>query len=115
MALVPVVVEHTARGERSWDIYSRLLKDRIIMLGTPVTDDVANIIVAQLLFLESDDPDKDPSLYQFSRWIYNSWDGYIRCNECHPTQCKNILYRAMCEHGGMVISIRNKGTSVCFT
>ena len=59
MALVPVVVEHTARGERSWDIYSRLLKDRIIMLGTPVTDDVANIIVAQLLFLESDDPDKD--------------------------------------------------------
>jgi ATP-dependent Clp protease protease subunit len=63
MALVPVVVEHTARGERSWDIYSRLLKDRIIMLGTPVTDDVANIIVAQLLFLESDDPDKDIHLY----------------------------------------------------
>lgn len=63
MALVPVVVEHTARGERSWDIYSRLLKDRIIMLGTPVTDDIANIIVAQLLFLESEDPDKDIHLY----------------------------------------------------
>lgn len=63
MALVPVVVEHTARGERSWDIYSRLLKDRIIMLGTPIVDDVANIVVAQLLFLESEDPDKDISLY----------------------------------------------------
>lgn len=63
MPLVPVVVEHTARGERSWDIYSRLLKDRIIMLGTPVMDEVANIIVAQLLFLESEDPDKDIHLY----------------------------------------------------
>ncbi|MCY4443762.1 MAG: ATP-dependent Clp protease proteolytic subunit [Proteobacteria bacterium] len=63
MTLVPVVVEHTARGERSWDIYSRLLKDRIVLLGTPITDDVANIIVAQLLFLESEDPDKDINLY----------------------------------------------------
>ncbi len=63
MPLVPVVVEQTARGERSWDIYSRLLRDRIIMLGTPVNDDVANIIVAQLLFLESEDPDKDIHLY----------------------------------------------------
>ena len=63
MPLVPIVVEQTARGERSYDIYSRLLKDRIIMLGTVVTDDVANLIVAQMLFLESDGPDKDIHLY----------------------------------------------------
>ena len=60
---VPYVVEQTHRGERSYDIYSRLLKDRIIMLGTEVDDDVANVIVAQLLFLESEDPDKDINLY----------------------------------------------------
>lgn len=63
MALVPIVVEQTSRGERSYDIYSRLLKDRIIILGTPVTDDIANIIVAQMLFLESDNPEKDIHLY----------------------------------------------------
>ena len=63
MALIPYVVEQSARGERSWDIYSRLLKDRIVFLGTPVDDQVANSIVAQLLFLESDDPDKDVHLY----------------------------------------------------
>ena len=61
--LVPMVVEQTSRGERAFDIYSRLLKERIIMLGTPVDDQVANLIVAQLLHLESEDPDKDISLY----------------------------------------------------
>ena len=61
--LVPMVVEQTSRGERAFDIYSRLLGERIIFLGTPVTDDIANLIVAQLLHLESDDPDKDVSLY----------------------------------------------------
>jgi ATP-dependent Clp protease, protease subunit len=60
---MPFVVEQTHRGERSYDIYSRLLKDRIVFLGTPVDDDVANVIIAQLLFLESEDPDKDVSLY----------------------------------------------------
>ncbi|MBZ4396056.1 ATP-dependent Clp endopeptidase proteolytic subunit ClpP [Myxococcus sp. MISCRS1] len=60
---VPFVIETTHRGERAYDLYSRLLKDRIIMLGTPVNDDVANIIVAQLLFLESEDPDKGINLY----------------------------------------------------
>ncbi len=63
MALIPIVVEQTNRGERSYDIYSRLLKDRIVILGTPVNDDVANTIIAQLLFLESEDPDKDINLY----------------------------------------------------
>jgi ATP-dependent Clp protease protease subunit len=60
---VPFVIETTHRGERAYDLYSRLLKDRIILLGTPVTDDVANVIVAQLLFLESEDPEKGISLY----------------------------------------------------
>ena len=63
MALVPMVVEQTNRGERSYDIYSRLLKDRIILLGDEVNHVTANLIVAQLLFLEADDPDKDISLY----------------------------------------------------
>ncbi len=60
---MPFVVEQTHRGERSYDIYSRLLKDRIVFLGTPVDDDVANVVIAQLLFLESEDPDKDIMLY----------------------------------------------------
>lgn len=59
----PTIVESTHRGERSWDIFSRLLKDRIVFLGTDVNDDVANVIIAQMLFLESDDPDKDITLY----------------------------------------------------
>ncbi len=63
MPLVPIVVDQTNRGERSYDIYSRLLKDRIIMLATPVYDEVANILVAQMLYLESVDPDKDIHLY----------------------------------------------------
>lgn len=63
MSLVPIVVEQTNKGERSYDIYSRLLKDRILFLGSEVTDDEANLIIAQLLFLEADDPDKDIFLY----------------------------------------------------
>ncbi|NLL30248.1 MAG: ATP-dependent Clp endopeptidase proteolytic subunit ClpP [Clostridiales bacterium] len=63
MALVPMVVEQTGRGERSYDIFSRLLKDRIIMLSGEINDDTANLVVAQLLFLESEDPDKDIYLY----------------------------------------------------
>src|SRR6201747_2188084 len=61
--LVPMVVEQTSRGERAFDIYSRLLNERIIFLGTPVDDQIANLVVAQLLHLESEDPDKDISLY----------------------------------------------------
>ncbi|MBY7144086.1 ATP-dependent Clp endopeptidase proteolytic subunit ClpP [Virgibacillus sp. NKC19-3] len=63
MNLIPTVIEQTNRGERAYDIYSRLLKDRIIMLGSGIDDNVANTIVAQLLFLEAEDPDKDISLY----------------------------------------------------
>lgn len=63
MTLIPMVVEQTARGERAYDIYSRLLKDRIIFVGTPIDDLVSNLIIAQLLFLEAEDPDKDINLY----------------------------------------------------
>jgi ATP-dependent Clp protease protease subunit len=63
MPLVPMVVEQDSRGERSFDIYSRLLKDRVIFLGEPIDDQVANLVVAQLLHLESEDPDKDISIY----------------------------------------------------
>ena len=63
MSLIPIVVEQTSRGERAYDIYSRLLKDRIIFVGTPIDDYVANLVIAQLLFLEAEDPDKDIHLY----------------------------------------------------
>ncbi len=63
MNLVPIVVEQTARGERSYDIYSRLLKDRIVFIGSAIDDDVANLVIAQLLFLEAEDPDKDINIY----------------------------------------------------
>jgi ATP-dependent Clp protease protease subunit len=61
--LVPTVIEQTHRGERGWDIFSRLLKDRIVFLGTPINDDVANVVIAQLLFLDSEEPEKDIMLY----------------------------------------------------
>ena len=62
-SLVPIVIEQTGRGERAFDIYSRLLKERVVFMVGPVTDDTANLVVAQLLFLESENPDKDISLY----------------------------------------------------
>lgn len=63
MPLIPIVIEQTSKGERAYDIYSRLLKDRIIFLGTAINDDVANLMIAQMLFLESEDPDKDINFY----------------------------------------------------
>ena len=63
MNLIPIVVEQTGRGERPYDIYSRLLKDRIVFIGTPITDELANLVIAQMLFLESEDPDRDIQLY----------------------------------------------------
>ena len=83
---IPSIVETTHRGERVWDIWSRLLKDRIIFLGTPIDDHVANLVIAQLLFLESDDPDKDITIYINSPGgivtaglaIYDTMQ-YVRC------------------------------------
>ena len=80
--LIPMVVEQTGRGERSYDIYSRLLKERIIFLGTAIDDNVANLIIAQLLFLQSEDPDKDINLYINSpvAWSPQGWLFMIRCS-----------------------------------
>jgi ATP-dependent Clp protease protease subunit len=63
MTLIPIVVEQTGRGERAYDIYSRLLKDRIIFIGTPIDDNIANLVIAQMLFLEAEDPEKDIFVY----------------------------------------------------
>ena len=87
--LVPIVIEQTSRGERAYDIYSRLLKDRIIFLGTPIDDIIANLVIAQMLFLESEDPDKDLYLYLNSPGgivtaglaIYDTMQ-YIKPNVC---------------------------------
>ena len=89
MPLIPIVIEQTSRGERAYDIYSRLLKDRIMFLGTPLTDEVANLLIAQLLFLESDDPDKDINFYINSPGgmvnaglaIYDTMR-YVKCDIC---------------------------------
>ena len=95
MSLVPIVVEQTNRGERSYDIYSRLLKDRIIFLGGEVNDDVANLIVAQMLFLEAEDPEKDIYFYINSPGgsvtagmaIYDTMQ-YVKCDVC--TYCMGM-------------------------
>jgi len=80
-ALVPIVIEQTNRGERAYDIYSRLLKDRIVILSGEITDDIASLIVAQLLFLEAEDPDKDIYLY------INSPGGSVTAGLQSMTQC----------------------------
>ncbi|RMH39531.1 MAG: ATP-dependent Clp endopeptidase proteolytic subunit ClpP [Deltaproteobacteria bacterium] len=85
--VIPTVIEQTHRGERPWDIFSRLLKDRIVFLGTPIDDTVANVVIAQLLFLESEEPDKDIMLYINSPGghvtaglaIYDTMQ-YVRCD-----------------------------------
>ena len=79
MSLVPYVIEQTSRGERSYDIYSRLLKDRIIFFGEEVTDASASVAIAQLLFLEAEDPEKDIHLYINSLAIYDTMQ-YIKCD-----------------------------------
>jgi ATP-dependent Clp protease protease subunit len=82
MALVPMVVEQTSRGERAFDIYSRLLKDSIIFIGTPIDDQIANLIVAQLLFLEAEDPERDINLYINSPAdrSLRAWRSMTRCS-----------------------------------
>jgi len=85
--IIPTVIEQTHRGERGWDIFSRLLKDRIVFLGTPINDDIANVIIAQLLFLESEEPEKDIMVYINSPGghvsaglaIYDTMQ-YVRCD-----------------------------------
>ena len=110
MSLVPYVIEQTSRGERSYDIYSRLLKDRIIFLGEEVNDVSAGLIVAQLLFLEAEDPGKDIQLYINSPGgsvtagmaIYDTMQ-YIKCD------VSTICHRNGSQHGSFPLGRRCKG------
>ena len=113
MPLVPMVVEQTARGERSYDIYSRLMNDRIIMLNGPVEDNMANLIVAQMLFLESDNPDKDISLYINSPGgavtaglaIYDTMQ-YIKCD------VRTIVMGQACSMGSFLAMAGTEGKRI---
>ena len=82
MALVPMVVEQTSRGERAYDIYSRLLRDNIIFIGTPIDDTIANLVIAQLLFLEAEDPEKDIQFISIRRVdrLQREWLFTTLCN-----------------------------------
>ena len=110
MSLVPYVVEQTNRGERSYDIFSRLLNDRIIFLGGPIDDDVANLVIAQLLFLEAEDPDKDIFLYINSPGgsvsaglaIYDTMQ-YIKC------ECQTICVGLAASMGAFLLAAGAKG------
>ena len=97
--LIPMVIEQTSRGERSFDIYSRLLNERIIFLGTPIDDQIANLVVAQLLHLESEDPDKDISIYINSPGgiVYRSRD--LRHHAVHQAGRADDLRRNGHVHG----------------
>ena len=110
MSLIPMVIEQTNRGERSFDIYSRLLKDRIVFLGGEIDDDVANLVVAQLLFLEMENPDSDISLYINSPGgsvtagmaIYDTMN-YIKCDVSHG------VHRHGGQHGRVFAHGRSEG------
>ncbi|MCW3033476.1 MAG: ATP-dependent Clp protease, protease subunit [Solirubrobacteraceae bacterium] len=110
MPLIPMVIERTARGEREFDIYSRLLNERIIFLGTPIDDQVANLIVAQLLHLESDDPDKDISLYINSPGgsIYSGLAIYDTMNFIKPDVATMCVGVAM-SMGSLLLAAGAKG------
>jgi len=108
MTLVPIVVEQTPRGERSYDIYSRLLKDRIIFLGTEINDSIANIIIAQLLFLTAADPDKDIYVY------INSPGGSVTSTIAIYDTIQD-MYRYGGKRGCFNFSIGRKREEICFT
>ena len=95
MPLVPIVVEQTGRGERSWDIFSRLLKDRIVFIGTPIDDHVANLVIAQLLFLEAEDPDKDIDEQQVREQYRTTGIRFIRWN---------LLYHKIAEKENITVT-----------
>ena len=105
MPLVPMVIKRTARGEREFDIYSRLLNERIIFIGTPIDDQVANLVVAQLLHLESSDPDKDISIYINSPGgsIYSGLAIYDTMNFIKP-QCQTICVGIAMSMGSLLLT-----------
>src|SRR3978361_2070336 len=110
MPLIPMVIERTARGEREFDIYSRLLNERIIFLGTPIDDQVANLVVAQLLHLESQDPDKDISMYINSPGgsIYSGLAIYDTMNFVKPDIATMVVGVAM-SMGSLLLAGGTKG------
>ena len=100
-ALIPMVVEQTNRGERAYDIYSRLLRDNIIFIGTPIDDNIANVVTAQLLFLEANDPERDISLYiKQPRRLHHGRDGHLRHHGIHPARREYHLHRSGRFNGG---------------
>jgi len=112
--LIPTVIEQTHRGERGWDIFSRLLKDRIIFLGTPINDDIANVVIAQLLFLESEEPEKDIMVYVNSPCghvtaglaIYDTMQ-YVRCDVA------TICMGQAASMGAFLLAAGTKGKRYC--
>ena len=108
--LVPMVVEQTSRGERAFDIYSRLLNERIIFLGTPIDDQIANLVVAQLIHLESEDPDKDISVYVNSPAAASmpAWRSTTRCSSSSRTWPRSAVGVAM-SMGALLLAGGAKG------
>ena len=114
MTLVPIVVEQSHRGERAYDIYSRLLKDRILFMGTVIDDDVANLAIAQMLFLESEDPEKDINIYVNSPGgsvsagmaIYDTMQ-YVRCD------VSTICMGQAASMGALLLAAGKKGKRFC--
>ena len=109
-----MVVEQTSRGERAFDIYSRLLKDSIIFIGTPIDDQIANLIVAQLLFLEAEDPERDINLYINSPGrLDHGGHGDLRHDAVHQERCDDDLCRPMCIDGGLAALCRSPRKAFC--
>ena len=112
--LIPMVVESTNRGERAFDIYSRLLKDRIIFLGTPVDDQIANLIIAQMLFLAHEDPDQDIQLYINSPGgVVYSGPGHLRHDADDQAGCRHLYDGHERQHGGGAAGRWHQGQAVC--
>ena len=113
MALIPMVIEQSQRGERSFDIYSRLLRDRIIFLGHQVDDDIANLVIAQLLFLEADDPDKEIHLYVNSPGgdVYAGLGIYDAMQYVHPEVATYCMGQAA-SMGALLLAAGAKGKRV---
>ncbi len=114
MALIPMVVEQTGRGERAYDIYSRLLKDRIVFVGTAIDDNIANLVIAQLLFLDAEDPDKDVQIYINSPGgsvtaglgIYDTMQ-YVRCDVA------TVCMGQAASMGAILLAAGTKGKRSC--
>ena len=111
---IPMVVEQTGNGERGYDIYSRLLKDRIVLLGTPIDDSIANLVIAELLFLQSEDPKKDIDMYICSPGG-SVTAGLAIYDVMQMLSCdvKNLLRRAGRQHGSRSVERRSSRKTLC--